>query len=118
MEFSRQNVRIKTQRKRHEAYLMFFTDDDDMCYCHDVRGLFEGIGMECNGDDWRPFIVSIVLKNRVFETAWKKTKRAVFFRKNRHFWKSWKNSSRMAHNVQLLQNLCVVLRLDSSLFSF
>jgi len=48
-----------------------------------------------------------------------KNKKSRFFEnKTRFFWKSWKNSSRVAHNVKLLQNWCVVLRLDSSLFSF
>ena len=62
----------------------------------------------------------IVLKKRLFFLKrFGKNQKSLFFeKKTRFFWKSWKNSSRVTHNVKLLQNWCVVLRLDSSLFSF
>ena len=51
-------VRITSQRKRHCDFSRFFSLQDELCYCHDVRGLFEAIGIACNINDWRLFIDS------------------------------------------------------------
>lgn len=31
---------------------------DELCFCHNVTGLFEAIGIECNPSDWSHFIDS------------------------------------------------------------
>ena len=51
-------VRITSQRKRHCDFSRFFSLQDELCYCHDVRGLFQAIGIPCNTNDWRLFIDS------------------------------------------------------------
>ena len=51
-------VRITSQRKRHYDFFRFFSLQDKLCYCHDVRGLFQAIGIPCNTIDWRLFIDS------------------------------------------------------------
>ena len=33
-------------RKRHETFASFYVVADSLCYCHDVRGLFDGIGID------------------------------------------------------------------------
>lgn len=41
------NVRITSQRKRRCGFSVFFTDG--LCYCHDIRGVFEAVhGHSCN----------------------------------------------------------------------
>jgi len=64
-------------------------------------------------------VMYIVFFKKTFFLNGVEKKQAVFSEKNVVFFlKSWKNSSRVVHNVKLLQNWCVVLRLDSSWFSF
>lgn len=41
------NVKISDQRKRHEMFAGFFTKEDGLCYCNDVKGLFDAIGIPC-----------------------------------------------------------------------
>ena len=35
-----------------------FSFREGLCYCHDIRGLFEATGIPCNTSDWRLFIDS------------------------------------------------------------
>ena len=51
-----EGVRITSQRKRHRGFSTFFSFREGLCYCHDIRGLFEAIGIPCNTSDWRLFI--------------------------------------------------------------
>ena len=51
-------VRITSQRKRHCNFSRFFSLQDELCYCHDVRGFFQAIAISCNTNDWRLFIDS------------------------------------------------------------
>ena len=51
-------VRITSQWKRHCDFSRFFSLQDELCYCHDVRGLSQTIGIPCNTNDWRLFIDS------------------------------------------------------------
>ena len=46
-------ARITSQRKRHCDFSRFFSLQDELCYCHDVRRLFQVIGIPCNTNDWR-----------------------------------------------------------------
>jgi hypothetical protein len=45
-------------RKRHHQFASFFSVDDSLCYCSDISGLFEQIGMEHDSSQWRLFIDS------------------------------------------------------------
>ena len=53
-----EGVRITSQRKRHRGFSTFFSFREGLCYCHDIRGLFEDMGIPCNTLDWRLFIDS------------------------------------------------------------
>ena len=53
-----EGVRITSQRKRHRGFSTFFSFREGLCYCHDIRGLFEAIRIPCNTSDWRLFIDS------------------------------------------------------------
>ena len=50
------NVRITFQRKRHRGFSTFFSFRDGLCYCHDIRGLFEAMRISCNTSDWQLII--------------------------------------------------------------
>ncbi|GBP54408.1 hypothetical protein EVAR_29484_1 [Eumeta japonica] len=52
------DVIISDQRKRHKTFSGFFTKEDGLCYCNDVKGLFEAIGIPCISSEWRLFIDS------------------------------------------------------------
>jgi hypothetical protein len=52
------SVQVTDQRKRHQAFSSFFTCQDGLCFCHNVTGLFEAIGIACNPNEWRLFIDS------------------------------------------------------------
>ena len=53
-----ESVQIADQRKRHQAFSSFFTSQDGLCFCHNVTGLFQEIGIDCNPNEWRLFIDS------------------------------------------------------------
>ena len=53
-----EGVCITFQRKKHRGFSTFFSFRKGLCYCHDIRGLFEAIGISCNTSDWRLFINS------------------------------------------------------------
>ena len=50
-----EGMRVTFQRKRHRGFSTFFSFRDR---CHDIRGLFEAIGIPCNTSDRRLFIDS------------------------------------------------------------
>ena len=39
-------------------YIIPFTRQDELYFCHNVTGLFEAIGIACNPSEWRLFINS------------------------------------------------------------
>ncbi|XP_045137465.1 uncharacterized protein LOC123519893 [Portunus trituberculatus] len=51
-------VHMSGQRKRHQHFSSFFTRQDELCFCHNVTGLFEAIGITLNPKEWRLFIDS------------------------------------------------------------
>src|SRR6218665_3359506 len=53
-----ENVHITDQRKRHETFSNFFIRQDGLCFCNNVAGLFEAIGIICNPSEWLLFIDS------------------------------------------------------------
>lgn len=53
-----ESVQITRQRKRHHTFSSFFILQAGLCFCHDVIGLFEAIGIPCEPHEWRLFIDS------------------------------------------------------------
>lgn len=51
-------VRISKYRTRHTSYVQYFTADKSLCFCSDVMGLFQAIGITHQPDQWRLFIDS------------------------------------------------------------
>ncbi len=52
------DVNITDQRTRHETFSTFFTKEDGLCFCNDIKGMFEEIGISCIPSEWRLFIDS------------------------------------------------------------
>lgn len=48
--------RVTGQRKPHQTFSSFFSRQDGLCFCNNVAGLFEGIGITRNPSEWRLFI--------------------------------------------------------------
>src|SRR5271163_2951357 len=53
-----ESVQVTDQRKRHQRFSNFFSRQDGLCFCNDVPGLFEAIGITCNPIEWRLFVDS------------------------------------------------------------
>lgn len=53
-----ESVQVTDQRKRHQTFSNFFSRQDGLCFCNNVAGLFEAIGITCNPSEWRLFIDS------------------------------------------------------------
>src|SRR6218665_3604218 len=53
-----ESVQVTDQRKRHETFSNLFSRQDGLCFCNNVAGLFEAIGITCNPSEWRLFIDS------------------------------------------------------------
>jgi hypothetical protein len=51
-------VLVSHYRKRNSRLATFFTDHADLCYCHDISGLFTSLSEEYIPADWRLFIDS------------------------------------------------------------
>ena len=48
---------ITFQRKRHEQFLPYFTQENEIVYCNNVEGLLKKLGVfEYNPNNWRLFI--------------------------------------------------------------
>ncbi|KAL7868607.1 hypothetical protein SRHO_G00100550 [Serrasalmus rhombeus] len=52
------SVQVTGQRKRHQVFSTFFSHQDGLCFCNNMAGLFEAIGITCNPNEWRLFIDS------------------------------------------------------------
>jgi hypothetical protein len=53
-----ESVQVTDQRKRHQDFSSFYTRLDGLCFCQNVTGLFEAIGIACNPNEWCLFINS------------------------------------------------------------
>ena len=53
-----ESVQVTDQRKRHRTFYNFFSQQDGLCFCNNMAGLFETIGITCNQSEWRLFIDS------------------------------------------------------------
>ena len=50
---------ITFYRKRHIEFLPYFSQENDIVYCHNVAGLLRQLGVQqCDPQDWRLFIDS------------------------------------------------------------
>ena len=57
------SYKISKPRKRHVTYANFYSmssdsDHPSLCYCTDIQGLFQKIGIEYSASHWRLFIDS------------------------------------------------------------
>ena len=54
--------KVSKYRKRHLSFARFFTvaQPHSLCYCSDIFGAFNEIGIDYNPTDWRLFIDSSV----------------------------------------------------------
>ncbi|XP_076038052.1 uncharacterized protein LOC143023412 [Oratosquilla oratoria] len=52
----KEEVQVTSQRSRHEPFSGFYTLRDGLCFCHDVPGLFDNIGVPFVPKEWRNFI--------------------------------------------------------------
>ena len=54
--------KVSKYRKRHLSFARFFTvsQPQSLCYCSEIFGVFNEIGIDCNPEDWRLFIDSSV----------------------------------------------------------
>ena len=50
--------KVSKYRKRHLSFAHFFavSQPHSLCYCSDIFGVFNEIGIDCNPADWRLFI--------------------------------------------------------------
>ena len=73
MQFSRSKY-----RKRHLIFSRFFTvsQPHSLCYCSDIFGVFNEIGIDYNPADWRLFIDSSEL-SALERDAWQSFRNAV-----------------------------------------
>ncbi|XP_073511089.1 uncharacterized protein [Phyllobates terribilis] len=53
-----ESLQITDQRKRQQTFSNFFIREDGLCFCNNVAGHFEAIGITCNPSEWRLFIDS------------------------------------------------------------
>ena len=51
-------VRVTSQRTRHCTFSSFFRLSESLCYCSDIQGLFDAMGIQCKVSEWRLFIDS------------------------------------------------------------
>lgn len=51
-------VQVCQFRKRHEKYSDFYSQQEEVCYCNDVRGLLQELGSHYDPEEWRLFIDS------------------------------------------------------------
>lgn len=92
------DVKITDQRTRHEMFATFFTKEDGLCFCNDIKGMFEAIGIPCVPSEWRLFIDSST-----------KSLKAVLLHNGNKF-----PSLPIAHSVHLKENYeCVKILLES-----
>jgi len=54
--------KVSTQRKRHLDLSVYFEVVQDLCYCNDVNGLFNAVGIEHKPTQWQLFIDSSTQK--------------------------------------------------------
>lgn len=51
-------IKITDQRKRHHTFSRCFSQEEEICFCSDLCGLFSEIGIEHVASEWRLFIDS------------------------------------------------------------
>ena len=93
------SVEVTCQRKRHELFSNFFISEDGLCFCHDVTGLFEKIGIDLDPKEWRLFI----------DSSCKSLKAVLLHNGNKY------PSLPLAHSVSLKENYNNVKKLLNAL---
>lgn len=52
------DCKVTVQRTRHIEFSVYYQVVDSLCFCHDIQGLFEAIGIKHDPTEWRLFIDS------------------------------------------------------------
>lgn len=94
-----ETVQVSGQRKRHQRFSIFFSQQDGLCFCNNVTGLFEAIGISCKPSEWRLFI----------DSSSRSLKAVLLHNGNKH------PSLPMAHSVHLKEDYSSVKMLLSAL---
>ena len=90
-----EDCKITTRRNRHKEFAVFYDVVDNLCFCKDVSGLFQAIGIEHVPRDWRLFIDSST-----------RSLKAVLLRNGNKF-----PSIPVAHSVQMKEDYETVKKL-------
>lgn len=56
--FLAKGVSSSHYRDRHEPYVKYYTMEENMCFCHDIAGLFKELSQLYDAKEWRLFIDS------------------------------------------------------------
>lgn len=54
--FLTKDVSSSYYRDRHKPYVKYYTMEDNICFCHDISGLFNELGQLYDAKEWRLFI--------------------------------------------------------------
>jgi hypothetical protein len=52
------NTKVSHFRHRHLQFSSFYLQEENVCFCHDISGLMQGIGCRYDPKEWRLFIDS------------------------------------------------------------
>lgn len=94
-----ESVQVIDQRARHQTFSSFLNHQDRLCFCNNVTGLFETIGITCNPSEWCLFI----------DSSFQSLKAVLLHNENNY------PSLPMAHFVHLKENYNSVKMLLSAL---
>ena len=94
-----ESVQVTDQREGHQTFSKFFSQQDGLCFCNNVAGLFEVMGMTCNPSEWHLFKDS---------SSWS-LKAMLLHNRNNY------PSLSMAHSVHLIEDYTSVKMLLSAL---
>ena len=53
-----EDVKVTVQRNRHRQFSNYYTTEAGLCFCNNITGLFNKIGITCDPVEWRLFIDS------------------------------------------------------------
>ena len=55
---------VMRERECYETFPNFFSQQDGVCFCNNMAGLFDASGIICNLDEWRLLIDSLSMSLR------------------------------------------------------
>ena len=94
-----ESMQVTHQRKHHQTFSNFLSRQDGLCFCNNVAGLFEAIGITCNPSE-----------SCIFIDSSSRSLKAVLFDNGNNY-----PSLPMAHSVHLREDYISVKMLLSAL---